>query len=176
MKLFLVGYSGCGKSSLGRRTAKRLNVAYADTDAEVERSEGAAVADIFKYAGEEYFRKAERDALERIVADGRDMVVSTGGGLPVWGDNMKRLNECGRTVYICRTAEQIARRLSPYGREKRPRFRGLNDEELVAFMTRDIAGRDGRYREAGYVLDGSVMNDNELTDRLIKIFDGESYE
>ncbi len=79
MLLFLVGYMGCGKSSLGRKAARRLGVEFIDTDAVVERDEGASVADIFCYEGEEYFRRAERAALERIVARGGDAVVSTGG-------------------------------------------------------------------------------------------------
>ncbi len=52
MLLFLVGYMGCGKSSLGRKAARRLGVEFIDTDAVVERDEGASVADIFCYEGE----------------------------------------------------------------------------------------------------------------------------
>ena len=68
--LFLVGYMGCGKSSLGRRLARRLGVALVDTDTLVEQQEGASVADVFRYEGEERFRELEREALERINATG----------------------------------------------------------------------------------------------------------
>lgn len=81
------------------------------------------MCDIFHYAGEEYFRKAERGMLEQLIASGDDLVVSTGGGLPVWADNMARMNGAGLTVYIRRSAEQIAARLSPHGRWKRPKLR-----------------------------------------------------
>lgn len=121
--LFLVGYMGCGKSTLGRKLARRLGVPFADTDALVERREGASVADVFRYEGEACFRRIEREVLEETVGAGEAAVVSTGGGLPVWGDNMAYMNRAGRTVYLRRTAEQIARRLSPYGRQKRPRLR-----------------------------------------------------
>ena len=84
------------------------------------------------------FREIERTVLEEtILREGR-AVISTGGGLPTWSDNMECMNRAGLTVYLRRTPEQIARRLSPYGRQKRPRLRGLNDDELVAFMTRAI--------------------------------------
>ena len=105
--LFLVGYMGCGKSTLGRKLAHRMGVAYVDTDHEVEQMEGAAVYDIFQYAGEGYFRRSERAALERTIEEGA-AVVSTGGGLPTWSDNMARMNEVGCTVYLRRSAENIA--------------------------------------------------------------------
>ena len=117
--LFLIGYMGCGKSTLGRRLARRLGAEFADTDALIERREGASVADVFRYEGEERFREVEREVLEQTLA-GTAAVVSTGGGLPVWRDNMARMNAAGFTVYLRREAEQIARRLSPYGRQKRP--------------------------------------------------------
>ena len=116
MIVFLVGYMGCGKTTIGRRLARRLGYDFADTDDRIEKQEGADVCDIFHYAGEEYFRKAERGMLEQLIASGDDLVVSTGGGLPVWADNMARMNGAGLTVYIRRSAEQIAARLSPHGR------------------------------------------------------------
>lgn len=62
--LFLVGYMGCGKSTLGRKLARRLGVDFIDTDALVEEREGASVADVFRYEGEERFREAERRVLD----------------------------------------------------------------------------------------------------------------
>ena len=95
MIVFLVGYMGCGKTTIGRRLARRLGYDFADTDDRIEKQEGADVCDIFHYAGEEYFRKAERGMLEQLIASGDDLVVSTGGGLPVWADNMVRMNGAG---------------------------------------------------------------------------------
>ena len=68
--LFLVGYMGCGKSTLGRKLARRLGVPFADTDALVERREGASVADVFRYEGEACFRRIEREVLEETVGAG----------------------------------------------------------------------------------------------------------
>ena len=66
-RLFLVGYMGCGKSTLGRKLGRRLGVRFADTDACVEASEGASVVDLFRYEGEERFRAAERRALDALI-------------------------------------------------------------------------------------------------------------
>ena len=92
MRLYLTGYMGTGKSTLGRKIAKRTELPFFDTDKMVEEAEGAEVADIITYAGESYFREAERRALEQ-TAEVENAVISTGGGLPMWGDNQAWIAE-----------------------------------------------------------------------------------
>lgn len=166
--LFLIGYMGCGKSTLGRKLARRLGFAFVDTDALVEERAGASVADVFRYEGEQRFREAEREALEQAIVAPGDTVVSTGGGLPTWSDNMQRMNGVGHTVFLRRTAEQIARRLSPYGRRKRPRLRGLDDAGLVAFMERDMAARNPFYSQAQFIVDCDAMSDDEVVEYILR--------
>ena len=165
--IFLTGYMGCGKSTLGRRLARRLACRFVDTDAEIERTAGASVGDIFRCEGEEAFRRRERETLERLIAEGGDAVIATGGGLPVWGDNTERMDAAGLTVYIRRSAASIASRLSPYGRAKRPRLRGLSDAELVGFMERDMALRAPHYERAQLILDSDGREDDELIETIV---------
>ena len=66
-----------------------------------------------------------------------------------------------------RTAEQIARRLSPYGRQKRPRLRGLGDGELVDFMTRDMASREPFYAQAALTVECGLCTDDEIVERIL---------
>lgn len=165
--LFLVGYMGCGKSTLARRIARRLGVEWADTDRLVEQAEGASVCDIFRYEGEARFRQIERAALDRVIDEGMVGIVATGGGLPVWRDNMERMNGAGLTVYLRRPAEQIACRMSPYGRQRRPRLRGLSDAELVDFMRRDMTDREGFYGRAQLTIDCAALSDDEAVERIV---------
>ena len=166
--LVLVGYAGSGKSSLAKRLSKALGVGYVDTDTLVEQSVGATVADIFHYEGEEYFRSAERDVVEKLVAEGYSGIVATGGGLPAWEDNMDRLNSVGLTIYLKRSPEQILSRLSAYGREKRPMFRGKSDEELLAFMHDHLAQREPYYAKAQIVVDCNTMSDECVVNYIIE--------
>ncbi len=171
--IFIVGYMGCGKSSLGRKLARRLACAAIDTDTEIEQQEGASVNDLFRYEGEEAFRLLEREVIERVISSGLPAVVSTGGGLPAWRDNMERMNSAGFTVYIRRSAGQIAARLSPYGRSKRPKLRGLSDEELLDFMTRNMAEREPWYSQARLVVDAGSLTDQELIQRIVRAVETE---
>lgn len=160
---------GCGKSSLGRKLAKAAGMEFMDMDSIIEQREGASISDIFYYQGEEYFRAAERALIEELGSTEGDMVISTGGGAPAWADNMECMNDLGATIYLRRTAKQIASRLSPHGRQKRPKLRGLNDEELVAFMTANMAEREPFYSKAKYCVDCAERSDAELIDYILEI-------
>ncbi|MEG2365342.1 MAG: shikimate kinase [Alistipes sp.] len=166
--IFLVGYMGCGKSTLGRKLARRLNIPFFDTDSLIEEREGASVNDIFHYEGEAYFRELERETIVQILAEEQAHVVSTGGGLPVWQNNMELMNGVGRTIYLQRSVAQIIRRLSPYGRQKRPNLRGLSDEELVEHMTRNLAEREPFYAKAQTVVACEALSDDELITILLQ--------
>lgn len=166
MILFLVGYAGSGKSTLAKRLSRRLQLKTVDTDKRVEKLEGATIADIFYYQGEEYFREAERRALESVEHEG-DMIVATGGGLPTWSDNMAWMREHGVVVYLRRSAEQILSRLSDYGREKRPMFRGKSDEELIVFMREQMAQREKYYAQADITVECTALSDDDIVDKIV---------
>ena len=166
-KIFLIGYMGCGKSSLGRKLAKVANMEFMDMDSIIEQREGASISDIFYYQGEEYFRNAERALIEELGAAEGDMVISTGGGAPTWKDNMECMNSLGSTIYLRRTAKQIASRLSPHGRQKRPKLRGLNDKELGAFMTTNMAEREPFYSKATHVIECASYSDEEIIEIIL---------
>ena len=169
MKIFLVGYMGCGKSTLGRKLAKECNAPFYDMDSVIEQREGASISDIFHFAGEQYFREKERELIEELGAMPGDMIISPGGGAPAWGDNMERMNTLGEAVYLRRTAKQIASRLSPRGRYKRPKLRGLNDEELVAFMTENMAEREPFYSRAAHCVDCAEMSDEAIIGAILDL-------
>lgn len=162
----MIGYMGCGKSTIGRKLSARLGCDLVDTDHLIEERAKMTISDIFATKGEEYFRQLESATLAELIEKDKPCVVSTGGGLPMWGNNMEVMNSAGCTVYIRRSAENIASRLSPRGREKRPKLRGLNDEELVAFMTKGIAERDEIYSRANHIIEAVPMGDGQILDKI----------
>lgn len=167
MLIFLVGYAGSGKSSLGRRLARHLGVRFVDTDTEVERRVGASIADIFLYEGEEYFRREEHAALETVAAEYADAVIATGGGLPTWSDNMSWMKCRGLTVYLRRSARNIMSRMSSFGRERRPLFRGKSDAELLEFMQQQMTVREPYYAAAAITVECDTMSDDALVKLIV---------
>ena len=105
--------------------------------------------------------------IEELASAEGDMIISTGGGVPTWTDNMDFMNRAGVCVYLRRTAQQIASRLSPHGRQKRPKLRGLNDKELIEFMTTNMAEREPFYSQAKYVVECAERSDAEIIDIIL---------
>ena len=98
-KIILVGFMGSGKSTIGKLIAQTIKKTYIDTDQLIENDEGASIKELFEKKGEEYFRKLEnRVALE--IGKYENCVISTGGGLPAYNNNMDYLNDAGITVFL----------------------------------------------------------------------------
>ena len=174
MLVFLIGFMACGKSTIGGKLKKiRKDAVLIDTDNVIEQRAGMSVGEIFDQFGEEYFRKLESDLLGELIEQGRDRdyIVSTGGGLPMWGDNMERMNGAGATIYISRTAENIASRLSMQGRQKRPKLRGLNDSELIEYMAHNINLRDEVYRKSQLIIDAVPLSDSDILSVITNFID-----
>lgn len=152
MKVFLIGFMGCGKSTLGRKLATKLGYDLVDLDHQIELIAGTSVADYFAVNGEEVFRKLESDTLKEFDYP-KNCVIATGGGTPCYFDNMDWMNENGTTVYIEMSALALAKRLES-GISKRPLLRNLSEEKLVQFIEDKLEERQSFYTRAAVVLNG----------------------
>jgi shikimate kinase len=155
--LILVGLPGAGKSTLGRRVAKRLGRAFVDFDAEIARREGATVAQIFARHGEPYFRARELE-LTRELAAGGGMVLAPGGGWIMIPGALELLRPPGRMIYL-RVRPEVALRRLERSRHVRPL---LQVPEPLAELRRLLAERESAYRLADLVLDTDVIDTQEL--------------
>ena len=110
--IVLIGFMGCGKSSVGRELARMVGYEYVDTDEEIIASaSGMPIPEIFDVEGEEGFRRRERGVLEGLV-DSRGKIISTGGGVPVAEKNRVLLKKMGYVVWLDARVETIMRRVS----------------------------------------------------------------
>jgi shikimate kinase len=108
--LILVGFSCSGKTTLGRNLARRLRLAFVDTDRLIEDMAGRSIPDIFRENGEAAFRALEREAIDMVLAE-RNQVVSTGGGAFVDPDNRARLRHGNLVVHLQVRPETVVDRL-----------------------------------------------------------------
>lgn len=150
MRIFLVGYMGSGKTTVGKLLAEQLGIAFVDSDQWIEEDQGVNVADLFDDRGEQAFRQLERDAIEAITSAYIEVVVATGGGLPCYRDNMARLNELGTTVYLLASIATIIRRIR--GTTDRPLLAGRSDKEARHFVRQHLRGRRQYYRQACHIV------------------------
>ncbi|MBB6501290.1 shikimate kinase [Pedobacter cryoconitis] len=152
MKIFLIGFMGCGKSTLGRKLATKLGYDLIDLDHQLEKITGVTVADYFAAHGEEAFRKLESDTLKDLEYP-KNCIIATGGGTPCFFDNIEWMNANGTTVYIEMPAPALAKRLES-GIAKRPLLRNLTPEGVVEFIENKLAEREGFYTKAQLILSG----------------------
>ena len=157
-RIFLTGYMGAGKTTLGRALATEIGVPFIDLDHYIEKRYCKTIAQLFAERGEEGFREIERRMLHE-VGEFEDVIISTGGGTPCFFDNIEYMNAQGTTVYLDVPVERLFIRLS-IARNKRPLIKEKNDEELLAFITEQLAKRAPHYSKAQYSFKADRLEDS----------------
>jgi len=150
-KLFLIGYMGSGKTTVGKQLAKKLNLQFIDMDLFIENRYRKSISAIFEEKGEAGFREIERKTLHEII-DFENVVISTGGGLPCFFDNMDVMNQVGITIYLKVSVEELARRLRN-GKQQRPLLKDKNHDEMKDFIAETLEKRNNFYRKATFIFE-----------------------
>ena len=166
MRIFLVGFMGAGKSVIGHRLAKSLNLSFFDLDEEIESRYKMSVPSIFQKYDEACFRKLETSVLESF-SHRDNFVLSCGGGTPCFGDNMSLMNSLGTTIYIKISAEELSTRIAG-SYKKRPLTEGKSDAELAEYVASTLKTREQYYSMAKITVDGSGTDKNALTERILE--------
>ncbi len=160
--VFLIGYMGCGKTTLGEPLARIMGWRFVDLDKYIEDKEGKTAKEIFMTCGEARFRELEREALEEVAAAGGDTVVACGGGTPLQAGNMELMNRLGVTVWLTTSVERITSRLVlPEQRSKRPLLSGMSDSDIKASVARGIEARAPFYEKAKLQFDSTYLESEE---------------
>mgnify|MGYP003294502563 FL=1 len=167
-RIFLIGYMGAGKTTLGRALAKELDIQFIDLDSYIEKRLCKSVSQIFAENGEEGFRDIERRMLHE-VGDFENVVISTGGGTPCFFDNIEYMNRQGATVFLDVPVERLFIRLK-IARKKRPLIMEKNDDELRDFITEQLAKRMPYYSKAGQKFIADQLEDVKQIEASVKNF------
>lgn len=146
MKLFLIGFMGCGKSRMGKELSAKLNRPLIDLDTLIEHTQHASIPELFAKYSEHKFREIERDTLQNsAIAD--DAIVSTGGGAPCFFDNMEWMNHHGLTIFLDPPIKVLADRLI-HAKTERPLIKGKSFDELILFIEEKLNERRPFYEQA----------------------------
>jgi shikimate kinase len=169
MRIYLVGYMGCGKSTIGRKVAEILGISFVDLDKYIEERYFRSVPAIFAEEGEERFREKERLSLLE-VSQFENVIVGTGGGAPCFFDNMEVMNNNGITVYIAPDTVVLAARLLK-SKNERPLLTGKSPAELIKFIDEALLKRAPFYEKAKIIIRGENNLDPQLVIDKIKLLE-----
>jgi shikimate kinase len=152
MIITLIGMPATGKSTFGRKLAKKLAYEFIDLDVWISTHEQKSIPEIFAQKGEEYFRKLESQALKEVLK-GDYKVIALGGGTPCFFDNMLIINEKSISIYLYTSLEGLLTRITRDTAQSRPLFKAQSLEETHQKITNLYAQRRSFYEQAKIKLD-----------------------
>lgn len=160
--IVLTGFMGTGKSSVGRRLARKLGLRFVDTDDLITDQAGISIREIFEGYGEDKFREVERQVVRR-VSDEKGLVIATGGGVVLNRENMEDLRKNGIIICLTASPEKIMERTG--GKDSRPL---LNAEERENKVREMLEYRRPFYADADISIDTSAMDQQKVTAMILK--------
>ena len=154
--VFIVGFTGAGKTTYGKKLSKKLKVPFIDLDAQIESEYKMPITAIFEKYGEDFFRKIESDTLRKISLT--HSVIACGGGTACFHDNMEWMNANGHTIYLKAEPNFIVNNLLQANPDKRPLISGKNKEQLTIWVLETLKTREPFYLKAKEIADAGKNN------------------
>jgi len=164
MKVYIIGYMGSGKTTVGRKLASRLNIPFYDLDSLIQKETNKSIEDIFNEEGESYFRELESQILKKY-SEADNFIFSTGGGTPCFNKNMEFINNQGISIYLKSSPEFLVSRLQ-FAKTIRPIIQGKSFEELHSFITNHLADREVFYNQAHHTINAIKPDLDKLVELL----------
>ena len=164
--IVLVGLMGVGKSTVGRRLARRLGVAFVDSDAAIEDAAGLSPAEVFERYGEQDFRDGERRLVARLVNEGDVQVIATGGGAYIDPRTRELLNERSVTVWLDAPVDVLAERTSR--RDTRVQLRNGDPKATLEKLAKE---RREAYEQAHIHVKSGTGAHREVVEAIVRALD-----
>lgn len=144
--IVIVGFSGAGKSTVGRKLANKLSMTFIDLDLYIEEKYHTAIPLLFERYGESVFRTLEYAALQEVLTSD-NAVIAVGGGTPCYEDAMAQINTHAKSIYLQLDENEIVEHLL-HSKKKRPLTNHLNEEDLRAYVRKTLAEREPYYLQS----------------------------
>ena len=168
LPIYLIGYMGAGKTTVGRLLAQKLGWHFVDLDDAFAEINSMTTAQCIKRYGVEAFRKLEKQCVETLSElPIQKVIYATGGGYPCWEDNMECLKELGTSVYLRWQNHHLAHRIELSGLEERPILQNKRGQELLDFVEWQMSGREKYYSQADIIIDAPLKEYSDEADEDI---------
>ncbi len=168
-KIILLGYMGCGKSTIANRLSKITTIPCLDLDKCIEERTNLSIKEIFELQGEIYFRKLEREVLIDLLNAPGDLILGLGGGTPCYANNHELLKGDNiMSIYLKASVETLFERLVS-NKTKRPIIANKTDDELKEFIAKHLFDRSFYYNQAQYKVSIDGKSKDETTQDILDI-------
>lgn len=168
MIISLLGYMGCGKTHISKKLSEKIDYKFIDLDAEIMQKNQKNIAEIFSNNGEIYFRKQEKEILEKILTSSENIILSLGGGTPAYYDNMKTINLYSKSVFLRANISTLSKRLISE-KNSRPLIAKINDEDLPEYIAKHLFERNLFYNQAEFIIDTDQKSADEIASEIEKL-------
>lgn len=164
MRIFLIGFMFSGKSTVGKKLASIMGYDFIDTDKYFEDKYKISILDFFEKFGEEMFRKFEHDILKELVVKD-NVIISTGGGLPCFNENMDIINKEGFSIYLEMPFKAIINR-QKNSKQKRPLLQNKTQEEIEEYLKALLTKREPIYKKSKITIDAQNIDFSYLKETI----------
>jgi shikimate kinase len=158
--IYLIGFMGCGKTTLGKKVANQLKYDFIDLDQLIEKRASLTINEFFTKNGEESFRVFEKQLLIE-VSNSKNAVVAVGGGAPCFFNNMEIMNQTGETLYLQRPVKELFNRIVN-AKDARPLVKDKSEEELLVYIEDLLNKREEYYLNSKFTIPRSKLSVNDL--------------
>jgi len=158
--LYLIGFMGVGKTTIGKQIAAFNKVVFIDTDSQIEKETSKSIKEIFETDGEIAFRKLETDTIRSI---DRKAIIACGGGLPAHNNNIEYLKHKGTVIFLKASTETLIKRLEK-NKNKRPLISKLTNDKLLEFIRKILKEREKTFKQADY----TIETDNKTVKEVLR--------
>lgn len=167
MIISLLGYMGSGKSHISKNLSEKINFELIDLDQRISEQELLPVSEIFEKKGEIYFRRQEKNILEEILSSKDDIILSLGGGTPVYYNNMELINQSSTSFFLRASVKTLTDRVL-LQKQSRPLIAKFEDHEIPEFIAKHLFERNPYYAQAHFTIDTDAKQAAHISDEIIK--------
>ncbi len=168
MSIILLGYMGCGKSTISKNLSQALNLRSIDLDDYISERENKNIPDIFKDKGEIYFRTKENFYLKELLENKENIILALGGGTPCYANNIEIINNKSVSFFLNGSLQMLYDRLV-YEKAQRPLISGLSDDKLKEFIAKHLFERKPYYEKANHIINIDSKTPQEITTEIVRL-------
>lgn len=164
MNIILIGMMGCGKSTIGKLVAKKLNWKFYDSDKLIERQVQMNIAALFKKKGEKSFRALEKKMIHNLSLKDH-AVIATGGGAPCFKENRDSFSKNGFVIYLKANPTSLYERLQKISSRNRPLLKG--DRFTIETISKILTKRKAYYQKADMALENDALSPEQTAEKIV---------